>query len=46
VLIPPGCAHSYENRGAEPVEFICVVPATADYQTEWLEDPPDGATLL
>jgi quercetin dioxygenase-like cupin family protein len=43
VLIPAGCAHSYENRGDEPCEFICVVPATADYQTEWLEAPPDGA---
>ena len=45
VLIPAGCAHSYENRGAETCEFICVVPATSDYQTEWLEPPPEGAHL-
>lgn len=43
VLIPAACAHSYENRSAEPCEFICVVPATSDYQTEWLEEPPAGA---
>lgn len=37
IFIPAGCAHWYENRGTEPVEFICVVPKTEDYATEWLE---------
>ena len=45
VLIPAACAHAYENRSAGPCEFICVVPATSDYQTEWLEPPLDGAYL-
>lgn len=45
VLIPAGCPHWYENRGSVPVEFLCVVPATADYRTEWLEAPPAGAFL-
>jgi len=43
VLIPAACAHWYENRSSGPCEFICVVPATRDYQTEWLEAPPPGA---
>ena len=45
ILIPAGCAHSYENGGAEPVEFLCVVPNIRNYQTEWLEDPPPGAFM-
>lgn len=45
VFIPAGCAHWYENRGVEPVEFLCVVPKTESYSTEWLEDPPAGAYL-
>lgn len=43
IYLPAGCAHSYANRGAAEVEFLCVVPVTADYATEWLEEPPDGA---
>ena len=39
VFIPAGVAHWYENRGPVPVRFLCVVPMTADYQTEWLEPP-------
>jgi len=39
VYIPAGCAHWYENRGDAPVKFLCIVPATADYGTEWLEEP-------
>jgi len=39
VFIPSGVAHWYENRGSVPVRFLCVVPMTADYQTEWLEPP-------
>ena len=41
VFIPPGVGHWYENRGTEPVRFLCVVPHTADYQTEWLEEAAD-----
>jgi quercetin dioxygenase-like cupin family protein len=37
LLIPAGVAHSYRNPGHEPVTFLCVVPRTDDYQTEWLE---------
>jgi quercetin dioxygenase-like cupin family protein len=39
VLIPAGVAHSYENRGDRSVRFLCMVPRTDDYQTEWLEPP-------
>ncbi len=37
VLIPAGVAHWYYNEGDEPVEFICVIPKTKEYETEWLE---------
>jgi quercetin dioxygenase-like cupin family protein len=37
VFIPAGVEHWYENRGADTVTFMCVVPRTDDYQTEWLE---------
>jgi quercetin dioxygenase-like cupin family protein len=40
VFLPAGCAHAYENLGTAEVEFICVVPNTRDYSTEWLEEPP------
>ena len=39
VFIPAGVGHWYENRGSEAVRFLCVVPRTDDYQTEWLEEP-------
>jgi quercetin dioxygenase-like cupin family protein len=39
ILIPPRVAHWYENRSDETAAFLCVVPQTADYQTEWLEAP-------
>jgi quercetin dioxygenase-like cupin family protein len=45
MYLPAGCAHWYENRTAEEVEFLCVVPNTSEYATEWLEDPPEGAFL-
>jgi len=38
VFIPAGVDHWYENRGADTVRFVCVVPRTDDYQTEWLEE--------
>ncbi len=39
VLIPAGVAHWYENRGNSPSAFLCVVPLSSDYQTEWIEPP-------
>jgi|AMFO01.1.fsa_nt_gi Uncharacterized conserved protein, contains double-stranded beta-helix domain len=39
VFIPAGVAHWYENRGTVPVRFLCIVPRTDDYRTEWLEPP-------
>lgn len=37
VFIPAGTAHWYENRGPAPVEFLCIVPKTAEYATDWLD---------
>ncbi len=37
VLIPAGTAHWYENRGDRPVRFLCMIPRTEGYATEWLE---------
>jgi quercetin dioxygenase-like cupin family protein len=42
LLIPAGVAHWYENRGQSPVRFLCTIPHTDDYQTEWLEPAEDG----
>lgn len=39
LFIPAGTAHWYENRGTTAVRFLCVVPYTDEYQTEWLEPP-------
>ena len=41
VFIPAGVAHWYENRSGAPVRFLCVVPITDDYETEWLEPPEE-----
>jgi quercetin dioxygenase-like cupin family protein len=41
IFIPAGVSHWYENRGSAPVRFLCVVPRTDDYQTEWLEGPAE-----
>lgn len=41
IFIPAGVRHWYENRGTDPVHFLCVVPNTTDYQTEWLEGPAE-----
>ena len=43
IFIPAGTAHWYENRGSDEVEFLCSVPYTIDYATEWLEEPPEDA---
>jgi quercetin dioxygenase-like cupin family protein len=45
IFIPAGTAHWYENRSEREVEFLCVVPVTAEYSTDWLEEPPEGAVL-
>jgi len=45
MFLPAGCAHWYENRSSKEVEFVCVIPNTKGYATEWLEDPPEGAHL-
>ncbi len=42
VYIPAGVPHRYENPGPEPAEFLCVVPHTATYETEWMEDVPSA----
>ncbi|MFV2071616.1 MAG: cupin domain-containing protein [Thermoanaerobaculales bacterium] len=41
IFIPAGVDHWYENRSTKNVNFVCVVPNTADYQTEWLEEPAE-----
>ncbi len=38
VYIPAGVPHRYHNPGPEPAEFLCVVPHTAAYETEWMEE--------
>ena len=38
VYLPAGCPHWYENRGEVEVEFLCVIPRTEGYATEWLEE--------
>lgn len=43
VFIPAGTVHWYENSSDEPAEFLCSVPITDDYETDWLEPPPEGA---
>lgn len=41
IFIPAGTAHWYENRSAETAVFLCMVPSTSDYSTEWLEAPAE-----
>lgn len=41
IFIPAGVSHWYENRCDAAVRFVCVVPRTEDYQTEWLEEAAD-----
>ena len=42
LFLPAGAAHGYENRGDVPVRFLCIVPATAEYGTDWLEELDDA----
>ena len=37
LFIPSGAPHWYENKGPGPVEFLCIVPRTERYDTDWLE---------
>lgn len=37
VYIPAGLAHAYENSGQADCVFLCMVPKTDEYTTEWLE---------
>ena len=37
VFIPTGVAHWYENRTDATMRFLCMVPKSENYQTEWLE---------
>ena len=45
MFIPAQCVHWYHNHTDSPCEFLCTVPITEDYSTEWLEEPPEGAYL-
>ena len=36
IYIPAGCAHWYENRGADECRFLCLIPAGIAYSTDWL----------
>jgi quercetin dioxygenase-like cupin family protein len=38
IFIPAGVAHWYENRSSETMRFLCVVPRSEGYQTQWLEE--------
>ncbi len=38
VYIPAGVVHSYENREQGPVSFLCIVPATSDFDTHWVDE--------
>ena len=35
VYLPPNRYHGYENRTDSPAKFICIIPATEGYDTEW-----------
>ncbi|OQB17632.1 MAG: hypothetical protein BWY17_00905 [Deltaproteobacteria bacterium ADurb.Bin207] len=39
IFIPAGVSHWYENRSTVPIRFLCMVPRSDNYQTEWLEPP-------
>jgi len=39
IFIPASTPHWYENRVDSPAVFLCIVPTTQDYHTEWLEGP-------
>lgn len=35
IYIPSGVFHAYENRSPSLARFLCMVPATEAYETEW-----------
>jgi len=37
VYIPAGCWHAYRNEGRARVRFLCMVPVTETYDTEFRE---------
>ena len=37
IYIPAKLPHAYYNRSDKPVEFLCIIPATENYETEWLD---------
>ncbi len=43
VFIPPGVVHWYENHGTRPVRFLCIVPVTREYRTEWIARPGEAS---
>lgn len=38
VYIPAGTVHSYENASEGPVSFLCMIPATRDFDTQWVDE--------
>ena len=42
LFIPAETPHWYENRTERPVRFLCTVPQTEDYETDWLEAALDS----
>lgn len=42
LFIPAQTPHWYENQTDHPVRFLCTVPQTDSYETEWLEASLDS----
>jgi quercetin dioxygenase-like cupin family protein len=42
LFIPAQTPHWYENQTDQPVRFLCTVPQTETYETQWLEAPLDS----
>lgn len=38
VYIPAGTVHSYENAAKEPVSFLCIIPSTREFDTQWVDE--------
>lgn len=38
IFIPSSTLHWYKNESNEPVEFLCVIPRTSGYATDWVEE--------
>jgi len=37
IYIPAMTIHAYKNETDHPLRFVCVVPKTTNYTTEWME---------